>query len=270
MQQIFDFLRRNITFLLFVLLFGLSLLLTIQSHSYHRNKYINTSNQISGSIHSLRHSVSGYFDLEEENKILLEENKRLKKIISTIDFNNVDSTSTDFQFEYLATKIYKSSHLKLDNYLIINKGTTDGVKEDFGVITSNGVVGIVNISNSNYASVMSILNRKIRLNAMHQSSGKIGSIIWNGNMTNRVTLEDIPKYVEVKKGDTIVTGGQSTIFPKGILIGSVEDVEVDTGGDTYVVQVKLFNDMSNLHHAYVIINKDIEEINQLKKQSASE
>ena len=270
MQQIFDFLRRNTTFLLFVFLFSFAVALSIQAHSYHRNKYINASNDISGGLHSLSYTVINYFNLQEENEILLQENKRLKKIISTIEFNKVDTTSTDFQFKYLNAKVYRNTTLKLDNYLVINKGLNDGVKEDFGVITSKGVVGIVNVTNSNYASVMSILNTKTRLNAMHQLSGKMGSIIWNGKVVNKVTLEDIPRYAQVKIGDTIVTGGQSTIFPKGILIGKVEHIEEEKGGDNFKIQVELFNDMKSLSHAYVIINKDIEEVNQLINQVKSE
>ena len=61
-----------------------------------------------------------------------------------------------------------------------------------------------------------------------------------------------------------MTGGQSTIFPKGIPIGTIESYTLDSSGDTYTIQVKLFNDMTNISHVYLIENLDSEEIKLLE------
>ena len=82
--------------------------------------------------------------------------------------------------------------------------------------------------------------------------------------TTTVQLTDISKFAAVKEGDTIITGGESTIFPKGILIGTIQSFVLDVSGDTYTIQVKLFNDMTNLSHAYIIENLNSEEIKQLE------
>ena len=77
MQQIINFILRNKSFLLFVLLFGISIVLTIQSHSYHKSKFINSANFVSGNVYETTHGITQYFDLKEHNKLLSEENKRL-------------------------------------------------------------------------------------------------------------------------------------------------------------------------------------------------
>jgi rod shape-determining protein MreC len=78
MQQIINFVIRNKTFLLFLLLFSVSLALTIQSHSYHRSKFINSASALAGGVYGTFNSIDKYFNLKDQNKILVEENKRLR------------------------------------------------------------------------------------------------------------------------------------------------------------------------------------------------
>jgi rod shape-determining protein MreC len=71
----------------------------------------------------------------------------------------------------------------------------------------------------------------------------------------------------VRKGDTIVTGGQSIVFPENIGIGTIENVYTDEETNYYTLNIKLFNDMTNLGHVYIIKNKDAEEIINLENQN---
>ena len=76
MQQIINFVLRNKTFLLFLLLFGVSLFFTIQSHSYHKSKFINSANYVTGGIYKKTNGIKQYFNLKEENTKRTEETKR--------------------------------------------------------------------------------------------------------------------------------------------------------------------------------------------------
>jgi len=67
MQQIVNFLIRNKNFLLFLTLFCLSLFFTIQSHSYHKSKFINSANVISGGTYNVMNNINQYFNLKDEN-----------------------------------------------------------------------------------------------------------------------------------------------------------------------------------------------------------
>ncbi|TXE16560.1 rod shape-determining protein MreC [Psychroserpens burtonensis] len=271
MQQILNFVIRNKTFLLFLLLFVISLGLTIQSHSYHKSKFINSANFLTGGIYESASSVSDYFDLNDQNEILLQENNRLRSqifnssdsILKTTAY--IDSVSFNGRYRVQSAKIINNNYSSSKNYLTINKGEKDAIKEDFGVITSKGIVGIIDNTSNGYARVLSILNIKSRINAQLKASNHIGSLKWDGKSSaTTVQLADISKFAPVKKGDSIMTGGQSTIFPKGIPIGTIESYTLDSSGDTYTIQVKLFNDMTNISHVYVIENLDSEEIKLLE------
>jgi len=271
MQQIINFVLRNKTSLLFLLLFFISIALTIQSHSYHKSKFINSANFFTGGIYEGASTISNYFDLKTQNEILVEENNRLRsQLLNNSDSTLIakmiiDSTSYNGRYNIQSAKIINNNYASTKNYLTINKGEKDAIKEDLGVITSKGIVGIIDNTSNGYSRVLSILNTKSSINAQLKTSNHIGSLEWNGkSSTNIVQLTDISKFAPVREGDTIVTGGQSTIFPQGIPIGSIDSYELDISGDTYTIQVKLFNDMTNLKHVYIIENLDTEEIKQLE------
>ena len=163
MQQIINFLIKNKNFILFMLLLFISLVFTIQSHSYHKSKFINSANWLSGGIYEQANGISSYFTLKSENKRLIEENRRLKNILynkedslSTIQF--IDSTSYPTDYMLRAAKITKNSYARSNNILLINKGNSDSIKRDMGVINSKGIIGVVDQVGGNHATVISILN----------------------------------------------------------------------------------------------------------------
>lgn len=268
MQQIINFVIRNKTFLLFILLFSIALSLTIQSHNYHRSKVINSANALSGGIYGISNSVDKYFDLDDNNKILLEENRILREQIfnlnSTANNTFIDSSYSQSKFKVTTAEVYKNSYSLTNNYLTINKGSNDSIQQDFGVITSKGIVGIIDNTSGNYATVLSILNSNSKINAKLKATEHKGSLTWNGISPQIVQLEDISNFAPVKVGDTIETGGESSIFPKGIGVGIIESFETDISGDTYTLQVKLFNDMTNIGAVYILENIDRAEITKLE------
>ena len=76
--------------------------------------------------------------------------------------------------------------------------------------------------------------------------------------------------LEQAKGDTIVTGGKSTIFPEGIGIGTIKDFKLDASENYYTITISLFNDMTNLGYVYVIENLDKNEIKTLEQATIDE
>jgi rod shape-determining protein MreC len=190
----------------------------------------------------------------------------LNSVNSSVSSNSIiDSVSYNGHYKIQSAKIINNNYASSKNYLTINKGEKSGIREDFGVITSRGIVGIIDNTSNGYARILSILNTKSRINAQLKSSNQIGSLKWDGKSgAATVQLTDISKFALVNKGDTIMTGGQSTIFPKGILIGTINSFILDISGDTYTIQVKLFNDMTNLSHVYVVENLDSKEIQRLE------
>ena len=148
-------------------------------------------------------------------------------------------------------------------FLIINKGNRDSVQGDNGVITSKGIVGIVDRTTSKYARVMSVLNTNVNINVQLKNTDHFGPLTWDGMSPEVVQLKDIPKQAPRAIGDTIITSGRSTIFPKGIPIGAITSFQLDETENYYQIEVKLFNDMTNIGHVHVIRNLDKQEIDQL-------
>ncbi|WP_396155432.1 rod shape-determining protein MreC [Flavobacterium sp.] len=270
MQQIFNFLLKNSNRLLFLLLLIISLSLTIQSHSYHKSKIISSANFFTGGIYQRVNAVDEYFGLKAQNEELAQENARLKSILfnlkDTTKLPQIDSIKGVKKTNIIVAKVIRNTYSTLENYLTINKGVASGIKPNMGVINSAGIVGIIDNTSKNFATVISILNVNSKINAKIKKSNHFGTLNWNGKSTGYVQLIDVPRLASVRKGDTIVTGEQSTIFPENIGIGTIENVYTDEETNYYTLNIKLFNDMTNLGHVYIIKQKDAEEIENLENQ----
>ena len=268
MQQIINFIIRNKTFLLFLLLFSVALLFTIQSHSYHKSKFINSANFFTGGIYNSINNISSYLNLNSQNRMLAEENNRLKSIIYNTperDSSFLDSLKFNSLYRFTHALVIKNSYSLNNNVLLVNKGKNDSIREDFGVISSLGIVGIINKTSNNYATVISILNTTSQISAKLKNTNHFGTLIWNSNSPEIMQLIDIPKAAEsyLTIGDTIITSGRSSIFPKGVLVGAIQDFRLDDAENYFTLSVKLFNDMTNLEHVYIIENMDKPEITDL-------
>lgn len=269
MQQVILFFIRNKSLLLFFLLFSISVYLTIQAHSIHSTKYFNSSSFLVGGVQNNLNSVTDYFHLRKENTLLQEENAYLRNLLHNDtweDIEKVDSLTKNFTFQFTPAKVISNNYTKSYNILTIDKGAKDGVKIDMGVITTNGIIGIVNKVSENYATVQSILNKRSQINAKLKKTNHFGLLVWEKIRDPRhAHLIDIPRHTEFNIGDTIVTGGKSTIFPEGIPIGIIDDFTLEEINNAFMIRVKLFTDMTNLNAIYLINNFDSQEILELEE-----
>jgi len=266
MQHFFYILAKYKYFLLFVLLEFLALFFTIQSHSYHQSAFINSSNSVTGSFLNILNDFDHYLNLPSENKLLLEENTLLKNTIINADSTlNVKENIPfiDKNFKFLGAEVIRNEYTKINNYLTINKGENDSINNDIGAVNEKGIIGIVNSTSAKYATIISILNQKLKINIKLKNADYYGSLVWDGINYNIMQMQDLPRQALLKMGDTVVTGGQSTIFPKGMPVGSILDWETDDSRYTKI-NIKLFNDMSAIGHVYIILNNDKKEILNLE------
>ena len=267
MQQIVNFIIRNKTFLLFLLLFSISIFFTIQSHSYHKSKFINSANFLTGGVYNSINNISEYFELKSQNAILAKENNRLKSILYNSQTKRtssyIDTITFDAQYKFTTAQVIKNSYNTTNNVLLVNRGTKDGIKQDFGVITDKGLLGIIDQTSKNYATVLSVLNTENNISAQLKNSNHFGTLKWDAKSHVYTQLIDIAKNAKLQKGDTIITSGRSSIFPKGILIGTVTDFNLDPSENSYIINIKLFNDMANIEHVYIIENVNLPEIKKL-------
>lgn len=272
MQQLVYFLQKYRYFLYFLLLECIAIALIFNNHDFHRSKFVNSANFVTGGLYKKASNISDYFHLKEINKALVEENLQLKNqlqqlqfpIDSTLIVSIIDSTKFHQNYAYINTKIISNNYHETFNFLTINNGKKDGITTEMAIINSKGIIGVVDDVSNRYARVRSILNKNSKINARLKNSFHFGTLTWDGKNYNTVQLTDIPRQAILRIGDTIITGGKSTIFPEGIPIGIIKKIpeKLSSAGNT--IDIQLFNDMSNLSHGYAIISYHKNEVKKLE------
>lgn len=195
-------------------------------------------------------------ELETKNLELLEENIYLKELVYSNSELNINDTILQ-DYRYIPAKVVENTLNKSDNKLILNVGANQGVTKNMGVISLNGVVGIVDRVHNNFCTVTSLLNTTKNINGKLKKSGVYGPLVWDKRDIRYTEMIDIPQHVNIEAGDTIVTSGHSLTFPEGIIIGTVDTFIIDKG-TSYKVRIKLSNDFQSLYRVYVIgaLNKN--------------
>ena len=234
---------------------------------------------ISGQTAAFNSWVSGYIDegtsylkLKQINEQLVAQNKVLMEQVygknpSWIpNFRKVHDTIGGGQiYTFVDGEIVFNSINRKDNYFTINRGRRDGVLPQMGVMAPKGIAGIVINSTNSYALVQSVLSlNKIKINASLKKSGYFGTLTWKGEDSRIMHLADVPKYVPLQIGDTVVTDGKSAIFPQGIMIGKVSGYEVDSKTGFWDISVELSEKMGNLSKIYVVKNLKKAEVQKIQ------
>lgn len=270
MQQIIYFFQKFKYFLFFLLLELIAVSFIFNNLNFHKSKFVNSANSITGGLYKTLSDCTEYLNLRSDNNMLSDENTRLKNILekavfkgSMIDSIVVDSTRYMQKYIYTEAKIINNNYSRPFNFLTINKGKSQKIDKEMAVINSKGIIGITEKTSNKYARVQSILSKNSNINARIKGNTFYGTLKWDGFDYNTVQLHDIERQAPIKIGDTIETGGKSTIFPEGIPIGTVLKLNPGNTADNKI-DVKLFNDMSNLRYVYVIKNLDKEEILSLE------
>ena len=276
MKNIFIFIRRYFNFLFFLVLQILSLILLVRYNATHEVVYANAANEITGRINVQYNKVQNYFHLKENNKLLLEENTRLKNLLH-IGFENPDSSKVAVldslvrdtvgrqrKFIWLPAKVVNNTVSQQLNYLTLHRGANQGVKKDMAVVGSQGVVGTVIAVSENFCRVMSLLHRNSKVSSMLKKGNVSGTVEWDGKDPHFITLRNIPKSVPVAKGDTVVTSSYSSNFPPDIPVGYVDQVSQEPSSNFSIIRLKTATNFYNLEYVNLIENVQWDEQRRLE------
>lgn len=269
MRGIIYLISRFHVLLLFIVLEIFALSLIFKSHKYQEVRLLNSSYSISGRFLGWTNSVSTFLNSGKNNKILSEENAHLRQQILYQDKYMNDSMllkeSNIYTFEYIPAKIVNNTINKSFNYVTIDKGSDDGIKKGFGVVSSNGVVGVVTNLSANYALVMSVISKKSFVSVRHKNSNALGNLDWTGQNPFILDVRNLSKTINIKKNDTIVTAGFSSIFPPDLIVGTVKEYKPDNSTGFLDVKIKPSNDIPSLSYVYVIKNTKKNELDSLQQ-----
>lgn len=268
------------SFLVFILLEAVCFFLIYQFNQRQREILVHSSNVASGYMYEKYNQGRNYFRLEGIADSIANENAHLVQRL-TNDINlplliledtlsvQIDTTAKDM-YKAISAKVINNSVNKNYNTITLNKGADDGLTDKMGLITKTGVVGIVRKVSDNYGLAISLLNRQTNLSAAIKRNNYFGTLQWDGTNPTVMSLKDIPKHAEVLEGDTIITSGHSTIFPKGIIVGEVTEYKIEPGSNFYSIKVRLAEDLSNLNYVYAIKHLGRSEIIELESSVENE
>ena len=276
MKNIFIFIRRYFNFIFFLILQIVCIVFLVKNSDTHHAVYSNAASEITGNINTQYDKVHNFFFLKESNRLLLEENTRLKNLLGsnfdsadTSFIKKVDSLATDTlgrqrKFTWLPAKVVNNTVSQQFNYITLHRGSNQGVKKDMAVVGSQGIVGIVIDVSDNFSRVMSLLHRNSKVSSMLKKSLIPGSIEWDGKDPNYLTLRSISKSTVVSKGDSVVTSQYSANFPPNMMIGTVAEVTKDPGSNYFIIKVKAATTFFSLEYVNLVENVQWDEQRRLE------
>ena len=271
MYALIRFIQKYYFAILFIILEIVCVVLLATNQAYHRQALFNVTNNFVGAIYEARSNVNEYFSLNRQNKVLMEENARLRQQITALT-DTIDTVScplTDTCYKYIAARVVNNTVNGSKNYIVINKGSSDGVEPDMGVLSPDGVAGVVVNVSSHYAVVISLLHEYSTINVRLADGDNIANLKWETGNYHYGMLRDISTHVALHRGDTVVTSSLSYIFPEGIPAGVVEEMIPSPSGDMNSAKVRFVTNFATLRNVYVIKNTYKPEIDSLLKNTAA-
>lgn len=279
MRNFFDFLQKYNYFFLFLFLEVVSLTLLFNFNSYQGSVWFTAANSATARVNAIYASAVSYLHLRDVNKdlvrrivLLQQQNEALRHILKS---NGRSSTEVDSlvqqhleAYSRVPATVVSNSLGRASNYLVIDKGTIDGVAPEMGVVSGGGVVGIVYLTGTHYSLIIPIINQKSSISCRLRGQHYFGSLQWDGKDYRHAYLDDIPRYAKINKGEIVETSGYSAIFPPGIFVGRVVSVANSTDGQSYKLNVQLGTDFTTLRDVEVIATHYKAEIDTLKVRVA--
>ncbi len=225
-----------------------------------------------GTVWGTGQTIREYFSLRKVNDQLAQENYELRtKVARFMEMaetmqNDGFSIYSDAigHFRYTPATIVKISNNTQHNYLIVGKGSNDGITVGSGVITGKGAIGVIDAVSENYSYARSFQNFGMSISARIGRNGSIGPLEWDGRSHNKAILKEIPHHMEFHQGDTLFTSGFSSIFPADIPLGILGDAKI-VNGATYEITVELLENFKSLKYVTIVDNMDDDEIKRLEE-----
>lgn len=275
MRNLAVFLVRHYFFLFFLLLEILSIYFLVQRNFFQHASAVSASNWFTGSLYQARTDLAEYLDLKEQNKSLADKLAEQLSQQNTSYFlyssKGVAYNDTVYKqrYEYLSAEVIDNTVTRRNNYIVLNRGSKQGVLVDMGVVCAEGVVGIVREVSDNFCVVMSLLHSDSKISASLKKEGSFGTLIWDGTDYRMATLKDLP-VVPIRNGDSLVSSGLGDAFPSGVPVGTISSYKINSENKTYIVDVKLATDYRKLRHTFIVKNLVRDEVEALKIKAGIE
>ena len=276
MRNLYVFLRKHYFILVFLLLETVSLVLFFNFNEFQDTAIYNISSTLTGIIITTFRNISEYFSLRKTNQTLVEEMAKLHSHLPDAYYKSDaysfyrNDTVYQLQYRYISAKVISNSTNKRNNFLMISKGSLQGVKNHMGVIIGNRIVGQVVSVSPHFSWIMSMLNKDSKISGKFKKNNQLVNVEWLGGNYRNGIVKEIPKHVEIRKNDTIITSGNSDIFPEGILIGTISDFTVSPDENFNYGVVQFSTDFNSLGYVEVVVDLMRKEKEDIKASFKSQ
>ena len=269
MQRLLAFIEHNVHLILFVVLQLVCGFLMFYLNPYQQAMFTHSAATITASTNQLTTNITSYLDLKNQNTKLQDQvadqfrNSPLAAFHFLEDTLTISDSNRIALFDLVPVQVVYNTANKGDNVFVINKGSNHGIKRNMGVISSEGVAGVVLTTSARYSSVMSLLNLNLSLTPNINGIEYYIPIKWENKGANILHIKGINKLEEISVGDIVKTGSSTVLFPKGIDIGKVAKITTKPSSQYFDLELETATDFRKLNYAYVVINKDINSIEAL-------
>ncbi len=250
--------ERNTTFIILILI---SIILMLLSKTEFGKKMNIKLTEV---LNPLTNWVDRLMELAQVRK----ENEELRKLIGELEmkiqlYQNLKNENEDLRkllnlpvipsYEIIAAEITGLSHGLFPAYAIINKGKEDGVKNQMPVTVNKGVYGKVINAGNHYSRIETIYGHTCRISATIKRKGVNGVVKYSPDIG--LVLDYVEIDANVRKGDTVITSGMGEVFPKGLLIGKVTEVDTNPDKLRLIIKIEPFYRIKNQKFVYVLKRK---------------
>ncbi len=169
---------------------------------------------------ALRAELDAIVDMEQDNAVLREENKWLR------DFLDIKLSSPEFELADATVIAHEAGNFS--TVLTLNRGKVHGIKRNMPVISAEGVIGYVSEVGLDWCSVTTLIESSSRVGAYTDRTGTIGTV--EGDVTLRTEGKCLVSYdtgADIAAGDRVYTSGTGSIYPDGLLIGTIIEIRAD-------------------------------------------
>lgn len=194
--------------------------------------------------------------LEEENKRLLKEMGALSYKEQMFDQLRKENQELkrilEFRFNYpkyiVPAEIMRKTPEEVNLSYGIGKGLSDGVEKNAPVISFNGLVGKVLKVNQNTSVIQTLKNYNSAVSVKDTRSKEQGILKWD----KKFFVDGMPQYADIRKGDTIVTSGVGSVFPRGLPVGVVTNVKKQPDDYSLGVEIFTFDDLDKIDVVFIV------------------
>ncbi len=263
MQSLLAFLTKYNHWFLFVLLEVVSMVLLFRFNSYQGSVYFTAANAVSGQVLEWNSGVEKFLYQSKLNEQLTKRNVQLelqnRQLIAMLNKREAPIPKDVAGYKVISAKVVSNSLGKRDNFIVIDKGSADGVRRDMGVTSGTGIVGTVYLTSAHHSLVIPVLNSRSNISVAINKRGYFGYLQWSGGDSRTADVNDVPRHAHFRLYDKVVTSGYSSIFPPGLMVGKVLHVYNSDDGMSYRLKVQLSTDFGRLRDVCVIDNAPMEE-----------